>query len=439
MHIKLVCPSFYDMSNKLFSTKSGTLPPLILYYLAAFVPPNHKVSVVNEMVEKIAFDEAVDLIGITSTTGNARRAYEISTEYRKRGVKVVMGGIHATFLSDEALKYVDAVVIGEGEASWREVISDAEQGILKKKYFSPPPNSLEKLPLPRFDLLNQSHYFKFPGGTGPIIPIQTARGCPHSCSFCSVTKFWGKKIRVRPIEEIVKEIQACGSNMIFFTDDNFFANTSRAIQLCDAIKPLKIKFLCQIDAISKGREEAIQALSRSGCFLTFIGFERIDDDGLNTINKQFNTPDQYKYLISLLHRKGIGVYASLIQGLKGDSKNTVKKMVQFLIDSKVEIAAFWPISPYPGTTFYEEALKSKVLVDDRWWLHEVDPLNESLIRFPENTLTEYDLVREAMKQFYSIPSIIKRSFWAGKNKILFGALNFQVRRRMLRHGDMCTL
>ncbi len=439
MKIKLICPSFYDLNDNVYRPKTALLPPLSVFYLAGFVPKEHEVSALDDAVDEINYDDAVDLVGITTTTTNARRAYEIADTFREKGVRVVMGGIHASLLSDEALQHADSVVQGEAEDAWPELIQDVLNGALKRIYKGVPRESLAGLPLPRFDLINKKRYFVPPFGRSPIIPIYTSRGCPHNCSFCSVTKYWGKKLRLRPIPEVIEEIKLCGSKTLFITDDNFLANPKRAMEFCEALEPLGVKFICQIDTITKNREDVYKMMGRAGCFLAFIGFERIDENKLSQLNKRFNSPDDYTHLINSLHKNSINVYASLILGLSGDNPSIARNGVNFLIKNHVEIAAFFPITPFPGTDFFDDLEKSGFLIDDKWWLHSVKGKKEGLVNYLGNDFTEYDLCRMAMKDFYSLKSLFKRYWNFRPYRLLPFILNFHSRIKAREAKDVCVL
>jgi radical SAM superfamily enzyme YgiQ (UPF0313 family) len=237
MRIKIICPTWIDPNNQLIKLRRSSLPPLSILYIAGLTPREHHVSVVDEVVQDFDFAEPVDLVAITSVTLAVRRAYQIADEFKRRNVKVVMGGIHVTSLPNEALKHADAVVLGEADEIWPEVLEDAQQGTLRRIYQGTRKESLENLPFPRFDLVEKSRYIRFPFGKTPVFPIQTSRGCPHSCDFCTVSNFWGRKMRFRPVEDIIAEIRHSQADTIFFTDDNFVAHPRRTRELVEAITP----------------------------------------------------------------------------------------------------------------------------------------------------------------------------------------------------------
>ncbi len=191
----------------------------------------------HEIFEDVDFEEKVDLVALTSITNNVYRAYEIADEFRRRGVPVVIGGFHASVEPEESLAHVDAVFIGEGEETWPEFIKDFRRGKFRRIYRAPQRPALDGLPLPRFDILNPRHYHGY-GRRGlrrrllpPVIPVQTARGCPQACDFCDITRFEAGTYRPRPVADVVSEIEARGARFVCFVDDNIFAKRARAKEL----------------------------------------------------------------------------------------------------------------------------------------------------------------------------------------------------------------
>lgn len=409
MKIKLICPTSYDLNNKLIKVNKATLPPLSILYIAGLTPKEHDVKIVDECVQTIDFDEPVDLVGITSITFTAKRAYQIADEFRKRNVKVIMGGIHASAMLEEALAHADAVVIGEADDLWETVLKDALNDELKSTYQPDQRPSLDNLPAPRFDLLDTAKYVRLPFRHSPNMPIQTARGCPFNCEFCSVSKFWGSKIRFRPIKDIVSEIALSKADTLFFTDDNFVANPQRTLELCEALIPLNIKYICQIDSLAFKNPEIIRALGKSGCFMAFVGFESINRSTLADISKSFNKPENYPKLIRMLHTNKINVYASIMLGFEKDNPQTAEETSKFLIEHKVGLASFFRVTPLPGTRLYDQLDRQGFLINKKWWLKRGEG-TEALVKYPGNPYTGEQLTSLAMKQFYSWKSIFKRLF-----------------------------
>jgi radical SAM superfamily enzyme YgiQ (UPF0313 family) len=430
MRIKIICPSLFDSNNQLVKLRRASSPPLSILYLAALTPREHDVSLVDEVVQSLDFEEPVDLVAITSATVAVRRAYQIADEFQRRKVRVVMGGIHATSLPNEALEHVDAVVLGEGDEIWPTVVKDAQQGALRRIYHGTRRESLANLPFPRFDLIDKSRYVRLPFRKTPIYPVQTARGCPHLCDFCSVSVFWGRKMRFRPVEDIVAEIRYSQADTIFFTDDNFLAHPRRTRELVEALTPLNIRYICQFDTLAHREPELIRAIARSGCFLAFVGFESIETRILADVNKPFNNPSQYPELIRLLHKNGINIYASFMIGFEHDDFDTARATADFLIDQKVSLASFFRLAPYAGTSLYDRFSQAGFLLDKTWWLRTGEI--HSLVRFPEKAYSGEELSSSAMRRFFSLPSILKRFLPLSLFKIPFLGQNLYIHKQLKR-------
>ncbi|MCJ7492633.1 MAG: cobalamin-dependent protein [Deltaproteobacteria bacterium] len=237
MKLLLIQPSQIIDGEKVCKTKRLMFPRLSLPYLASLTPPEIQVEIIDEYFEEIPFDDPADLIGISFMTPQAPRAYQIGDEFKKRGRKVVMGGIHASALPEEAMQYADAVVVGEAEGIWSRVLEDFKNGRMNGIYRSPQFPELTGLPIPRYDLLKKERYRLF----NINFPIQAGRGCPFKCEFCSVTRFYGGKYRFRPVGEVVREIQQTRFKKIFFVDDNIISNRGYACELFQALIPWKLR------------------------------------------------------------------------------------------------------------------------------------------------------------------------------------------------------
>jgi len=317
--------------------------------------------IVDERFRKVRFNDGVDLVAITALTCNAPRAYEIADEYRRQGKCVILGGIHPTFMSEEASLHADSVVLGEAEGIWEKVIDDFRKGTLKPVYSNSCPD-LSKTPLPRWDLLpERNRYVNF---------VQTSRGCPNDCAFCSVTTFSGRKVRVRPIESVIKEIKSFGSSairkFIIFVDDNIFGNLKYAKELLKNLIPLKIKWGSETSINLLKDMELLKLAVKSGCRALFIGFETLSEKALKQINKSFNRVKEYKKIIKTLHHYGVAVHASLIYGFDDDDSDVFKRTVDFLEEAKVDSAIFSILTPLPGTRLYKEFKQNNRIFERDW-------------------------------------------------------------------------
>jgi len=438
MKIKLICPTTYELNNRLIKIKRATMPPLSILYIAGLTPKGHDIKILDECVQSIDFDEPVDLVGITTMSRTVKRAYEIADEFRRRNVKVIMGGIHVSSVAEEALEHADTVVIGEADDSWKIVLQDAANDKLKRTYKYKRKDPLDNLPHPRFDLLDRTKYVRLPFRRSPNIPIQTARGCPFNCDFCTVSKFWGNKIRLRPIQDVVNEITMSNADTVVFTDDNFVADPKRTLKLCHALSRLKIKYMCQIDSLAFKYPEIMKALKKSGCCMVFVGFESINKDNLKNINKGFNKPETYPKLIKMLHNNKINVYASIILGFENDDPKTAKETVNFLINQKVEMTSFFRLTPFPDTRLFERLDKQGVLIDKKWWLTRNENVGE-LIKYPNNPYTPGELTAIARKHFYSWKSILKRFFPLNIFKLEVLPFNIASYKKVKKYSNVTIL
>ena len=433
MHIKIILPSFYDEHGNLVKAKKVFVPCITIRYLAAMVPHHHRVSVVEESVEDIDYDEKVDLVGITVQTFSAERAYDVAAEYKKRGVPVVMGGIHVTAVPDEAALRADAIVVGEAEDTWPELIKDFENNRLKKRYEKPARDSLKNLLYPRFDLIDPQKYIRSFFNPMPLIPIQTGRGCSHNCDFCATTRFYGAKIRHRPTEDIIAEIKQSKATTFFFVDDNLTADYKWAKEFFKAIKPLQIKYHCQMDTLIHAKPELVALAAESGCFHCYVGFESQDPEVLRSVNKRFNQPEEYKNVFRLLNKYNIACYASFIVGFDNDTMGGIKYTVNFLVEQKAAFAAFFPLCPFPGTPLYQRLKSDNRLFFDDWWLHKRElggKMNHTGIKYADNQTPGYVLSYNALHDFYSYSSMAKRFLPPRKNTMFSFLANMDINRRL---------
>ncbi len=374
-----------DVASALFTMqpfKKVTLGmPLALPTLAAHTPSHHEVKIIDEEIEKIDFDEPVDLVGVTSMTFKAKRAYEIASEFKERGAKVVMGGIHASMCPDEALRYVDSVVVGEAEDIWEAVISDTENGKLNQIYKADGFPNLEGSKIPRYDLVkNGSYVYTY---------LQTTRGCPYNCKFCTVTKQNGRKIRKKSPEQVIGELHSllklkgkkefvfhdrkdgrCKKFVgnIAFIDDNFAVDRNHALAICDALTKYQedhniiIGWYTQVNIGVGFDEELLEAMTNSNCLHVFVGIESVDPDILRKMNKQMNVPKQYAEAVGNIQKHGIRVIASTIIGEDGTTWESTKTLKSFLDENNLLHVLVNILTPYPGTELRDEFVKEKRLL-----------------------------------------------------------------------------
>jgi radical SAM superfamily enzyme YgiQ (UPF0313 family) len=329
--------------------------PLALQIIAGLTPNDWEITIIDERMEDRLniFDiEEADLVGITSYTCTAPRAYEIADSYRKRGTPVVMGGIHASILPEEALKYVDTVVTGEAESIWGKVIADFEANDMQRIY-NGGLSDLNRMPKLRRDVL-PSHY-------QPYYSIQTGRGCPHDCEFCSVTIFNGFQRRKFPLEEVLKEFKAIPHKVVLIADDNLVGHSKKDIDYAiglfqGIIESGMNKMWTAQTSLNIAQDKVLRYASKSGCKIVSIGIEAEDTHALQEMNKTLNLnvlgKTKYDDIFALIHQYGIIVDGSFIYGLDTDTPEKLWRRTDFIINSDLDVARTSSITPLPGTRLF---------------------------------------------------------------------------------------
>jgi radical SAM superfamily enzyme YgiQ (UPF0313 family) len=399
MKIELISPAVEE---------NAPLPNLALPILASLTPSDVEVSFTDDLLTPIHLERGlkeVDLVGITVLTKTALRTYRIAEAYQKKGIPVVLGGIHPTALPDEAGKHADSVVIGEAEEIWPHLVEDARMRRLKPLYKAPGFTDPSRIPRPRREILPRKGYF-------PVDVVQVSRGCPFHCEFCSVRNFFGDTYRVRPVAQVIDEIKTLRHRLIVFNDDNLFGHPSSSRELLKALIPLKKRWVGQISLSALKEVNHIEMLSRSGCMGLLIGFETLSKDALKRSRKDQNDPKEYGEIIDRLHRFGIAIWGAFIFGFDEDEPSVFETTVSFAIRSKLFSAAFAILTPYPGTSFDHRIRQEKRLVEDPWWLLE-RPEDSAPHFLPARMSREVlrEGWRRVWKEFYSHPSMLKRFQW----------------------------
>ena len=399
MKIELISPAVEE---------NAPVPNLALPILASLTPPDVAISFTDDLLTPLDLEKGlkeVDLVGITVLTKTALRAYRIADAYRKRGVLVVLGGIHPTALPDEAKEHADAVVIGEAEEIWPRLIEDVRRDDLKPFYQQEGFVDPSKIPRPRREILPKRGYF-------PLDVVQVSRGCPYRCEFCSVRKFFGDTYRLRPVPDVVEEVKSLPHRLIMFNDDNIIGNSSYSRELFKSLTPLRKKWIGQASLYGLREAKDVELLAKSGCMGLLIGFESLSKSNLIQSHKYQNNPDEYRDVIDLLHRFGISIWASFIFGFDEDDPSIFEETVSFCIQAKLFSVVFALLTPYPETVFYHRVKNEGRLFQDRWWLLE-NPNEAAPYFFPKkmNVETLREGWKRAWKDFYSISSIGKRFHW----------------------------
>jgi len=391
--------------NPTLSNPFPGFPPLGLGYVAALTPRHWDVEIVDENFEVASF-RPCDLVGLTGFTAMATRAYQVARIFRQRGVPVVMGGIHASMMTDEALQHVDSVVVGEAESVWPEVIADVEAGRLRSRYAGSFVD-LRGLVIPRRDLFHRGYICD---------SIQTARGCPNDCEFCSVSQFNGFTYRQRPVEEVLDELATLKRRYLFFVDDNIVGSGSQreqwAIALARGMVQRKLRFAWYSQAALNVADnvEVLRAFHRSGCRLLFLGMEAEDPDVLRSMKKKINLQRDYRQVIRTIHDNHIGIHGSFILGTDDDTIEMLQRRFEFMRSSHVDVVQFCTFTPYPGTRVFDRLRsEGRLLHTDFPADWERYDLTELLFKPHRLDLDQYRaLMHEIAATLYSPKEIARR-------------------------------
>lgn len=340
--------------------RSSRFPPIGLGIVAATTPPSWEVKLLDENWRPFSYQEA-DLVGITAFTASANRAYEIASIYRQRGVPVIIGGIHASMCPDEALCFADAVVIGEAEAIWPRVIADVDAGCLQQIYKGDW-SDLSGVPIPRRDLFHPGYMFA---------SVQTSRGCPMDCEFCSVSAFNGRRYRCRPPGEVLAELETIREKMIFFVDDNIIGygkdSREQALEIFKGMVKRKLNkwWFCQASLNFGDDDEVVSWASRAGCKMVFLGLEAEQVDALEEIHKQLNINrgiDYYSHAFRRINRAGIAVLGAFIFGMDGDTPDKLQHRADYMVNHDIDVMQTTVITPLPGTRIFDRYCKEQRLL-----------------------------------------------------------------------------
>ncbi len=397
--------------SRLKNNRNIRMPMISLLYIAAMTPEDrYRVEIVEEDVQTVDFTADCDMVGITAMTASAPRAYEIADEFMRRGKKVVMGGIHPTVLPNEAGEHCDAVVVGEAETVWHRLLDDFDSGSLRPVYKGGLTENLDAYPLPRRDLI------KFPGVLN-IQPIVSSRGCPYCCDFCSVWKFFGRKVRHVSVERVVEDIKSAGTRNFMFLDDNIIGDRVYAKALLKALIPLKIRWIGQASISFVKDEELLSLLVKSGCTALFIGLESVSVEKIKYLKKGMKDLQATTDAVNKIRKSGIAVHASIVFGLDNDDPSIFDQTLEFMFKTKINSASFNILTPYPGTDVYDRFKAQGRLITENWKFY--DHCTATFI--PKNMTIDqlvdgYMYVRE---KFFKFSAVFKRSLGNWRHPLAF--------------------
>jgi len=423
LKIELISPAWKDDLWEEKSTKS-IFPPLSLTAVAAVTPKDIPVKITDESVQTVDCDNIdADLVGISVMTALAPRAYAMADRLRKQGISVVLGGIHPTAVPGEAKKHADTVVIGEAENTWPRLVEDFRNGTLEPFYSSKERPEMADVPTPRNDLVNPDNYLIYNS-------LQTTRGCPYSCSFCAVSRFFGRTYRFRPVEAVIQDVKMLSGKSgkyVAFVDDNIVGNRRHAKELFRGLMPLGIKWISQASIDFAEDPELVAMAADSGCIGMFIGFESLSEDNLAAVGKsKVNKVEKYEEAIAKLHAKGISIEGAFVFGLDGDDESVFEKTVDFTIRTRLEAAQFGVLTPFPGTQLYRRLTEENRIFDPDWSKYSISRVVYHPKKMSPAVLQEG--FNWAWKDFYSLKSIVSR-LGLRTNPFIW-ALNWNIRRRV---------
>lgn len=399
LKIKLISPkmSLRPMDSEF---KRRMSPSLALVTIATLTPEPHSVCIEDENLKPVNYNDHPDLVGIAVNVDTAYRAFEISSKYRKKGIPVIFGGIHASSDPDHVAPYCDSVCIGEAENTWSEILEDVANNRLKKRYLNKEITEMKLYPRPDWNFISQKEYLYHN-------IIVTSRGCPFKCDFCyNSCDYIKNPYRNRPVENVIDEIVKHRMKEVFFIDDNLIGNMNWIMAFLNELKKLDIIWHGAVSTNLVHFPELIDLMAESGCRSLFIGFESINSQSVRSVGKRQNIIREYERLIGELHSRGIMVNASLVFGFDYDTIFTFSETLNWLVANKIETMTAHILTPYPGTVLYKKLLSENRIID-----FNLRNYNTSNVVFKPKLISPIELRAGYLwiyEQFYSIKNILKR-------------------------------
>lgn len=399
--ILLIQPTPRDYRGNLIKKKKLYFVGLALPALAALTPKEWEVELCLETIEEVPFDTDADVIGISSMGHAVIRSIEIAQEFKKRGKTVLMGGYMVSLMAEEAKKYCDSVVIGDAEEVWGDILYDIEKGQLKPFY----KKELFELntPIPRYDLLINKRI-------GNFLPVQAGRGCPHSCSFCSVYCLYHNKYYRRDIGDVIRDIKhvrSLGFKRFLLLDDNIYSEPAYMKKLCNEIKKLNMTWLSQCSISIGKNKKLLKAAAESGCIALSFGLESTIRESLDSVSKSWANPEEYEELISNIRAAGIDVSTEMIVGADGDTVETINGMADFIEKNKIVVPRFYILTPIPGTALYDKMKGENRICNENIYSYNGTEAVHIPMKMSPQELTE--AYWNLYNKVFSLKSIIKRT------------------------------
>lgn len=401
--ILFALPALLEVLGESFrQIKYSLFPPLSLLTLAGMTPGNRfRIRVRDEHVEPMPVDEDVDLVAMTVYASSADRSYELADMYRARGAKVVLGGIHPTTMPYEAAQHADAVCIGPAETVWAQILRDFERGDLQTFYRGSCEGSARRVPLARRDFMNPKAY---------LVPntIVTSRGCPHACSFCYKSGFWGRHYyEPRPVSDIERELASFEGKFAFVLDDNFLSNRRHAREVFCLLREAGFVWQAAGSLDVVRHPGFLHEAYEAGCRSLFVGFESLSPENMRDANKPVNATADYAEAVRRIHDAGIMINGSFVFGFDCDGPGVFDRTLEFAIENKIETATFHVLTPFPGTPAFSRMHAQGRILHRIWSLYDTRhavyrPRRMTPAQLEEGYWRSYD-------EFYRYGSILRRS------------------------------
>ena len=395
--------------------------PLTLTTLASLIPSEipAEVALLDEGVDEIdpgAID--ADLIGITVITGTAPRAYDLAREFRLRNIPVVLGGVHATLVPEEAVRHADSVVVGYAEESWPQLLRDFVAGRMQRRYDQSPQLKLDGLPFPRRDLYTR-------GMVNVSDTIEATRGCIFQCEFCVVPAAWGTRPLQKPVGDVIADLRQMGARRAIFLDLNLIADVPYARELFTALIPLKLRWAGLVTTTIAWDEELLDLAARSGCRGLLIGFESLDQKALDETRKSFNMRKDYRLVVDRIHDRGIAIMGCFVFGFDSDTQETFDRTVDFVMESRMDLPRYAIAVPFPATALFRRLKAENRILTEDWSLYD----GQHVVFEPKNMSSD-ELLRHtgrAWKKTYQYKSIARRVLGSGTRMTISVAANLGYR------------
>lgn len=377
--------------------------PTIYAKLKSLVPDDIECELIDTRFENVNYDLPTDVVVMSVTTINAKLAYEIADEYRKRGVKVILGGIHVNLIPEEAKLHADSIAIGESELIFTKMMEDLKNGSLQPEYKSVGRYDFKDYKMD-LSIFKGKKYF-------PIHCIETSRGCIFKCNFCSLAPMYNQQVIYRNPDDVIDEIKNYKAPFILFVDENFGNNIEHTSEILRKLIPLKKRWVAQMSVNSLQKPEFVELMQKSGCFNIFIGFETTNPQSLKAMNKSSNLNQKnYETALSNCVKYDITITGGFINGYLEDTVDTVKETCNYANSFQFLNCMMSNLNPFPGTPIYDELKEKGWLLNEKWWLSEEFYYNRKPIYYTDKIKAD-EMPKQgfsAMLEFFEYKNIFKR-------------------------------